>query len=69
MVNYFDITQKKLLILRRWRYFDLVVLLAMFVLIGGILYARNLTGNLSDDDEGTFLYQVWQMNLGQVPVN
>ena len=33
----------------------------------GAFYGYNLGGRLNDDDEGSYLYQTWQITLGEMP--
>lgn len=39
----------------------------LIVLVLGVLYLYNLGGWLINDDEGTFLYQVWRVSEGEYP--
>ncbi len=43
------------------------ILITLVLLCFGLLYLRGLDSWLINDDEGSFLYQVWQMTEGQTP--
>lgn len=48
------------------RFAKVMAFLLVLSLFAGV-YASNLDGWLINDDEGTFLYQVWQTSLGEQP--
>lgn len=44
-----------------------ILSVSLVVLVLGLLYLHNLGGWLINDDEGTFLYQVWRISEGERP--
>lgn len=47
--------------------FAIAISVSLVVLVLGALYIYNLGGWLINDDEGTFLYQVWRISEGEYP--
>ena len=47
--------------------FSTILSVSLVVLALGLLYLYNLDGWLINDDEGTFLYQVWRISEGEQP--
>ena len=47
--------------------FSTILSISLVVLALGLLYLHNLGGWLINDDEGTFLYQVWRISEGERP--
>jgi hypothetical protein len=46
---------------------QIVISVALIILAFGVLYLYNLDGWLINDDEGSFLYQVWRISEGEHP--